>query len=68
MFWATMGPQDVECREKPSGAGDLSPYYLNGETEVLPSVLQLGSMEPSQALGFCVRLENMPRTGRSVVC
>lgn len=48
-----MGPQDVEYREKPSRAGDLSLCYVNGETEVLPSVLQLGSTEPrSQALGI----------------
>lgn len=68
-FWPPWGwPQDVEYREKPSRAGDLSPYYLNGETEVLPSVLQLGSIELGcQALGFCVRLENVPRTGR-VLC
>lgn len=47
---AITGPQDVEYREKPSRAGDLSPYYVNGETEVLPSVLQLGSTEPRSSV------------------
>lgn len=62
---AITGPQDVEYREKPSKAGDLSSCYINGETEVLPSVLQLGSTEArSQALGFSVWLENTPRTGK----